>query len=84
LANHKSAMKRARQNIVRQQRNKAIRTQAKNLEKRVIAAKEQDDENIVDIFKKAQSAIHKAVKRNIFHKKTAGRKISKLARVIAS
>ena len=83
MANHKSALKRARQTIVRQERNKTNRTQAKNLEKKVFAAKEVDDENLVDIFKKAQSAIHKAAKKNIFHKKTAGRKIAKLARLLS-
>ncbi len=83
MANHKSALKRARQNIVRRERNKAIRTQAKNLEKKVFAAKEEGNENIIDIFKEAQSAIHKAAKKHIFHKRTAGRKISKLARLLS-
>ena len=83
MANHKSALKRARQSIVRQERNKTTRTQAKTLEKKVIIAKEAGDENLVDIFKQAQSAIHKAAKKNIFHKKTAGRKISKLAKLLS-
>ena len=84
MANHKSALKRARQNIVRQERNKSTRTIAKTLEKKVFAAKEAGDENLVDIFKEAQSAIHKAAKKHIFHKKTAGRKIAKLTRLLAS
>jgi len=84
LANHKSALKRARQNVTRRERNKSIRTQAKTLEKKVFAAKEAGDENIVDIFKEAQSAIHKAAKKHIFHKKTAGRRVSKLAKVLSS
>ena len=83
MANHKSALKRARQNIVRQERNKSTRTIAKTLEKKVFAAKEAGDENLVDIFKEAQSAIHKAAKKHIFHKKTAGRKIAKLTRLLA-
>ncbi len=84
MANHKSALKRARQNIIRRERNKTVRTQAKNFEKKVFAAKEEGAENIIDIFKEAQSAIHRAAKKHIFHKKTAGRKIAKLARLIAS
>jgi small subunit ribosomal protein S20 len=84
LANHKSALKRARQNIVRRERNKSVRTQAKTLEKKVFVAKEEGDENIIDIFKEAQSAIHRAAQKKIFHKKTAGRKIAKLARVLSS
>lgn len=84
MANHKSALKRARQNIIRRERNKAGRTHTKTLEKKIFAAKEAGDENIADIFKEAQSAIHKAAKKHIFHKKTAGRRISKLARLLAS
>ncbi len=84
MANHKSALKRARQNIIRRERNKAVRTQAKSLEKKVFTAKEEGAENIIDIFKEAQSAIHRAAKKHIFHKKTAGRKISKLARLLSA
>ena len=84
MANHKSALKRARQNIVRRERNKTIRTKARNLEKKVFVAKEEGNENIIDIFKEAQSAIHRAAKKHIFHKKTAGRKIAKLTRLLAS
>ncbi len=83
MANQKSALKRASQRIVRQERNKATTTQSKTHEKKVIIAKEAGDENLVDIFKQAQSAIHKAAKKNIFHKKTAGRKISKLAKLLS-
>ena len=84
MANHKSAVKRARQNIVRRERNKTIRTKAKKLEKKVFVAKEEGNENIIDTFKEAQSAIHRAAKKHIFHKKTAGRKIAKLTRLLAS
>lgn len=83
MANHKSALKRARQSIVRKERNKTTRTQAKTLEKKLFAGQEAGDENLTDIFKEAQSAIHKAAKKNIFHKKTAGRKIAKLARLLS-
>lgn len=83
MANHKSALKRARQSIVRKERNKTTRTQAKTLEKKLFTAQESGDENLTDIFKEAQSAIHKAAKKNIFHKKTAGRKIAKLARLLS-
>ncbi len=84
MANHKSALKRARQNIVRRERNKRIRTRTKTLEKKVFAAKENGDDNIMELFKEAQTAIHKAAKKHIFHKKTAGRRIAKLARLMAS
>jgi len=82
LANHKSALKRARQSVVRRERNKTTRTQTKTLEKKLFAAKEAGDDNLIDLFKEAQSAFHNAAKKNIFHKKTAGRRIAKLAKLL--
>ncbi|HRF90501.1 MAG TPA: 30S ribosomal protein S20, partial [Desulfobacter postgatei] len=47
------------------------------LEKKLRAAKEAG-ENTEELMKKTQSAIHKAAKKGIVHKKTASRKISRL------
>ena len=78
MANHKSAKKRAKQSQVRRLRNKSVKTTLKNLEKRVRAAKEEGSENKDVIMRKTQSAIHKAAKKGVIHKKTASRKISRL------
>jgi small subunit ribosomal protein S20 len=78
LANHKSAKKRAKQSQVRRLRNKSVKTTLKNLEKKVRAAKEEDGGNKDEILRKTQSAIHKAAKKGVIHKKTASRKISRL------
>jgi len=58
-------------------RNKSVKTSLKTLEKKLRAAKEAG-ENTEDLMKKTQSAIHKAAKKGIVHKKTASRKISRL------
>ncbi len=58
-------------------RNKSVRTSLKTLEKKLRAAKEAG-ENTEELMKKTQSAIHKAAKKGIVHKKTASRKISRL------
>ncbi len=58
-------------------RNKSVKTSLKTLEKKVRAAKEAG-ENTEELMKKTQSAIHKAAKKGIVHKKTASRKISRL------
>ena len=58
-------------------RNKSVKTSLKTLEKKLRAAKEAG-ENTDELMKKTQSAIHKAAKKGIVHKKTASRKISRL------
>jgi len=78
LANHKSAKKRAKQSQVRRLRNRSVKTTLKNLEKKVYAAKEEGSDNKDELMRKTQSAIHKAAKKGVIHKKTASRKISRL------
>ena len=78
MANHKSAKKRAKQSQVRRLRNRSIKTTLKNLEKNLRAAKEEGADNKDELLKKIQSAIHKAAKKGVIHKKTASRKISRL------
>lgn len=83
MANHKSALKRARQNAVRQARNKHTKTQVKNNIKKVMAAIEDKAyETAVAALKTAQSVIDKASKKGVIHKNAASRKISHLAQRI--
>ena len=78
MANHKSAKKRAKQSQVRRLRNKSVKTRLKSLEKNLKAAKEAKSDNQDELMRQTQSAIHKAAKKGIIHKKTASRKISRL------
>lgn len=82
MANHKSALKRARQNVVRRERNRAIKTRVKTAVKtvRAAAATENADEMTTDL-RTAQSIIDKAAKRGVIHHRTAARKIARLARL---
>ena len=82
MANHKSAKKRAKQSQVRRLRNKSIKTTLKNLEKKLKTAKEANSDNQNEIMRQTQSALHKAAKKGIIHKKTASRKISRLFKLI--
>ena len=83
MANHKSALKRARQNEVRRLRNKSVRTRVKNASKQVrLTAAEGNQAVALDKLNLAQSIIDKAAKKGVIHKKTAGRKISRLSRVV--
>ena len=82
MANHKSALKRAGQNERRRLRNKAVQTRVKNVVKDVRLAVAQGAENAVEQLNAAKSAIDKAAKKGVLHKKTASRKVSRLNRQV--
>ncbi len=81
MANHKSAKKRAKQSQVRRLRNKSTKTALKTLEKKLRDVKA-SGENTEDLMRQTQSAIQKAAKKGILHKKTASRKISRLTKLV--
>jgi small subunit ribosomal protein S20 len=83
LANHASALKRARQNEDRKLRNRITKTQVKHLVKTVrqdVAAK--STEAVQSKLNIAKSLIDKAAKKGAIHRKTAARKISRLAKLV--
>lgn len=80
MADHKSALKRARQNAVRRIRNKGYRTRVKKAIKQVrvdITANSAD--NAQKSLANAVSVIQKTVSKGVIHKNQASRKISRLA-----
>ena len=81
MANHKSAVKRARQSEEQRLRNRASKTQVKNVVKRVRLAVEADAAAPKDLDH-AKSVIAKATKKGALHKRTAARKISRLSRLM--
>jgi small subunit ribosomal protein S20 len=81
LANHPSALKRARQNEIRRMRNKAVKTRVKKAVKNVRLAVEQGSgETAANQLNLAKSIIDNAAKRGVIHKKTAARKTSRLSK----
>jgi small subunit ribosomal protein S20 len=83
LANHASALKRARQNEKRNLRNKARKTKIKNLVKAVevsVSAKSADE--ALERLKVAQKAIDKTASKGAMHRRTAARKISRLTKKV--
>ncbi|MEE4357296.1 MAG: 30S ribosomal protein S20 [Desulfococcaceae bacterium] len=85
MANHKSALKRARQSKDRQARNKAVKTRVKNIVKGVrqtVADGLSEDAGAK--LNEAKSVIAKAAKKGVIHKRAASRKISRLARQVNS
>ncbi|MFQ5772211.1 MAG: 30S ribosomal protein S20 [bacterium] len=83
MANHKSALKRARQNEIRRMRNKSVKTRIKKITKDVqIASGKASKESGMAKLNTAKSIIDKAAKKGVIHKKTAARKISRLSRLV--
>ena len=81
MANHKSALKRARQSEIRRLRNKGYKTRVKNIVKEVQRAAEANaPEEAQASFVKAVSTIQKTASKGVIHRNTAARKISRLAR----
>ena len=81
MANHKSAIKRARQNEIRRSRNKSTKTKIKNIVKTYqLASKETPGEKANEKLNQAKSIIDRAAQKGVIHKKTAARKISRLTK----
>lgn len=79
MANHKSAEKRARQTVVRTERNRFYKTRIKNVTKAVLTAVESaDKETAVAAMKTANKYVHHCVSKGILKKGTAARKVSRL------
>jgi len=82
VANHKSALKRAIQSEQRRQRNKAVQTRVKNVVKDVNLSIAENADDAGQRFNVAKSVIDKASKKGVLHKRTAARKISRLAKKV--
>ncbi|MCB2227525.1 MAG: 30S ribosomal protein S20 [Desulfarculaceae bacterium] len=84
MANHASALKRARQNLKRNARNKAYRTRVRSVVKLVRQAIEAGDaEAAQTALSKAVPVIDKAASKGVLHKKNASRKVSRLSSQVA-
>ncbi len=83
MANHKSALKRIRQNKKRNDRNNGYRTRVKNATKNVLTAvAEKNKENSEKYLAEATTIISKVASKGVIHKRSASRKIAGLARQV--
>ena len=83
MANHKSALKRIRQNAKRNERNKSFRTLVKTVTKKVTTeAQAGNKEQALTELKRAEKVIAKVGGKGIIHPRAASRKISSLTRLV--
>lgn len=81
MANHKSAIKRARQNEEQRVRNRSRKTRMKNAIRKLeetIGSK--TAESVSEDLRAAISVIQKTAAKGVIHRNTASRKISRLTR----
>ena len=83
MANHKSAEKRARQNIKRRTRNAAIKSSLRTTTKRLMTAIQAGEkEQAAELLKTTCREWDKSVSKNVTHANTAARKKSRLAKKV--
>ena len=82
MANHKSAIKRARQSELRRLRNKISKTRVKTIVKKTQAEAQESPAKAVESLKIAMKVIDKAAAGGTLHRKTASRKIARLSRQV--
>jgi small subunit ribosomal protein S20 len=83
MANIKSQKKRNKQNLVRNDRNKGVRSELKTRMKNAVAAAEAGDaEKAAEATKIAQKRIDMAVTKGVLKKNTAARRKSRLQREV--
>lgn len=85
MANHKSAVKRHKQSLKKAARNRAARTRVKNVIKAVrVAVQEKDADKAASALVTATSVLDKSASKGAIHWKNAARKISRLAKAVAT
>lgn len=81
----KSAKKRVKQTEKKRSANLARKSAIKTILKKVIAAmEEKNSQNVDGLLKEAQAQLARAKNKGILHAKTAARKMSRLAKKVAS
>jgi small subunit ribosomal protein S20 len=82
VANVQSAEKRNRQRIKRRARNQSHLSTMRTFVKRVRVAIESKDGKVAEVLKSAIQVIDKAAQKGVIDRKTASRKISRLAKSV--
>jgi small subunit ribosomal protein S20 len=84
VANIKSQIKRNRQTIKRQARNKSVRSELRTRTKRAITAIDEGAEDVEETLRLAIKRIDKAAAKGVIHKNQAANRKARLMRRAAS
>jgi small subunit ribosomal protein S20 len=78
VANIKSQIKRNKQNLVRHERNKAVRSELKSRAKSAVTAAEAGADDVDERLRAAIKRLDKAAAKGVIHKNQAARRKSRL------
>ncbi len=85
MANHKSSIKRARQTIIRTERNRAEKQRIRTIRKKTLAAiAAGDKDEAASAASKLASAVDKAAKKNLYHPNKAANIKRKTSKALAA
>lgn len=84
MAHHKSAIKRIKQTVKKQERNKSERTKIKNVVRAFRAEAEAQGPEAGELLRNAISVINKAASKGIIPARRASRKVSRLTKRLNS
>ena len=84
MANHPQALKRHRQSLKRRARNRHYRSVMRGTVKKVRTAIEEgaDKAALEELFRSAESTLHRIARKGVIGRNTASRKISRLASAV--
>ncbi len=82
MAKHPSAVKRHKQSLKRRARNRHVRSSVKSITKDVRLEIAEGGEKSAELLREAASVIARAGSKGVLHKKTASRKVSRLAKAV--
>ena len=80
MARHKSAQKRARQDVKRRERNRTLRSRTRSVVKSLRAELEAGAAGLAEKLREAESALRKAASKGVIPKRRASRQVSRLAK----
>lgn len=83
MAKQTSEAKRHKQNLKKRIKNRHIRATVRSAVKDVLTAIEENLAQAPDKFQAAASTLGKAASKGVLHKKTASRRVSRLAKAIS-
>ncbi len=84
MPQRRNAIKELRKNRTRHMQNLDIKSDLKKTVKNLVSATKGDKTKAQDLLKTLYKKMDKAAKRNIMHKKTAARRKSRFAKLVAS
>ena len=80
MARHKSAQKRARQDLKRRERNRTIRSRTRGVVKTLRSELEAGAAGVVEKLREVEGALRKAATKGVIPKRRASRQVSRLAK----